>query len=84
MNEVQQIERYLSGKMSPGDKLVMDARMVLDPRLEEKIKWQKKTYTLIRDHGRKEVRREIELAHTQVFSEKKFQAFQKIIRNIFK
>ena len=84
MNEVQQIEHYLSGTMIPEDRLVMDARLLIDSRLRENVFWQQKTYMLIKNHARKNLRMEIETVHTRLFAEDRFKSFRQKIKNIFK
>lgn len=84
MNETQQLEAYLNGEMSPENKLLMDVRLVLNEGLKEKLLWQEKTYTLIKESGRRQLKQEIENVHQRLFSEKKFESFRKKIQSIFK
>lgn len=79
--EAQQIEAYLMWLSEPGDALVFEARLLLEPELAEKVQWQKETYKIIRQYGRDQLKKEIEAVHQQLFNEPKHTGFrQKIIR----
>lgn len=84
MNETQQLEAYLKGEMSAENKLVMEARLLLMSGLKEKLEWQEKTYALIKEHGRRQLKLELEKVHQRLFSEKRFESFRKKIESIFK
>lgn len=84
MNETQQLEAYLNGEMSPENKLLMEVHLVLNEGLKDKLRWQEKTYTLIKESGRRQLKQEIENVHQRLFSEKKFESFRKKIQSIFK
>lgn len=84
MNETQQLEAYLNGKMSPENKLIMEAQLLLNEHLKEKLLWQEKTYSLIKEHGRRQLKHELEKVHHRLFSENKFKSFRKKIESIFK
>ncbi|MES2133368.1 MAG: hypothetical protein V4506_13555 [Bacteroidota bacterium] len=83
MCEAQYLENYLTGTLSPEDSLVMDARVLLDMGLNDKIIWQQRTYELVKAYGRKQLKMEIEKVHNQLFSEKRFSSFRQKIKNIF-
>lgn len=84
MNEVQHIDQYLNRALSPEEHVLMEARLLIDPALHDKVLWQKRSYELIRAYGRKQIRLEIEAAHRRLFSENQFSAFRQTIKNIFK
>ncbi|MES2678978.1 MAG: hypothetical protein V4635_03795 [Bacteroidota bacterium] len=83
MNETQLIENYLFDRLSPEDKLLMDARLLVNNELREKILWQNQSYQLVNQHGRKKLREEIEALSTKIFSEQKFSSLRKKIFQIF-
>jgi hypothetical protein len=83
MNELQQLEYYLQGKLSPDERLLMEARLLLDVQLGDKLTCQQKTYSLIKAYGRKKLRTEIEQVSNRMFSEEKFKSFRKTIQTIF-
>lgn len=84
MNETRDIEQYLDGTMDPAVKLVMEAKMLLNPDIMENITWQKNTLVLIKAYGRKQLRAEIATIEKTLFSEKQFSSFKRSILNIFK
>lgn len=68
----------------PEDRLLLEAQLRLDAGLAEKLKWQQKTYQLIREYGRRQLRQEIQAAHDQLFNSPDHAGFRQKIRSIFK
>ena len=83
-NDTIQIEKYLGKSRSNGDALVFEARLILDPDLADKMHWQQKTYALIKNYGRQQLKQEIELVHQQLFTQKEHQSFGQKIKALFK
>lgn len=83
MNEVQLIEQYLSRSLPPEEHLLVEARMIAEPALRDKVLWQQRSHELIRTYSRKQIRREIEAAYQHLFTESRFSAFRQHIKNIF-
>jgi hypothetical protein len=83
-NDTLQIETYLDKGMSNGDALVFEVRLILEPNLVDKIKWQQKAYTLIKSYGRQQLKQEIELVHEQLFTQKAHAGFSQKIKALFK
>jgi len=81
--ETQQIEAHLMHLSEPGDALVFEARLLLEPELSDKMRWQKETYTIIRQYGRDELKKEIEAVHQQLFTEPKHAGFRQKIMRLF-
>ncbi len=84
MNETQHIEQYLNRALAPEDHLLMEAQLLIDPTLRDKVLWQERSHELVRAYSRKQIRAEIEKAHQRLFSESRFSAFRKKIQHIFK
>ncbi|MGZ3755259.1 MAG: hypothetical protein ACXVAY_13670 [Mucilaginibacter sp.] len=83
-NETEQIEAYLNGYLNAGDALLFDAKMLLEPSLQDKIVWQQKTYSIVRHYGRKQLLQEIETAHQKLFTQTEHISFAQKIRLLFK
>ena len=81
--DTQQIEAHLMHLSEPGDALVFEARLLLEPELSDKMRWQKETYTIIRQYGRDELKKEIEAVHQQLFTEPKHAGFRQKIMRLF-
>lgn len=80
MNETQEIEVYLLGQANP----VLEARLLLDKNLQQKVQAQQKTYALVQEYGRKKLRAEIEQVHQQLFTQNEHLSFRKKILEFFK
>jgi hypothetical protein len=83
MNETQHIENYLLRSLLPEDELLFEAKLLLNNDLREKLLWQQNTYELVKQHGRKQIKKEIEAVSLKLFSEKKHLSFRKKILQIF-
>ena len=83
LNEIQQTETYLQGNMTAGDRLVFEARMLLNPALHTNVLLQKQVYTIVWAYSRKQLKAELEAVHHKVFREPAYQSFRKKVHNIF-
>lgn len=83
-NETLQIDLHISGKANTGDALLFEAQMILDPALGDKVLWQKKTYAIIKDYGRLQLKTEIEEVHQKLFTADEHTSFRQKIRRLFK
>ena len=78
------IDQYLHKKMSTGDALVFEARLLLQPDLTDDMHWQQKTYGLVQNYGRVQLKQEIEVVHQQLFTDSKYHRFSQKIKALFK
>lgn len=46
--EIKTIEEYLDNKLTPGERLIFEARMEVNPDLKESVVLQKKVHALLR------------------------------------
>ena len=81
--ETEQIEAHLMQRSEPGDQLVFEARLLLDPELGEKTRWQQEAYRIIKLYGRYQLKQEIETVHQKLFTQKKHLSFSQKIRRLF-
>ncbi len=84
LNEIRQLDDWLIQKGAPQERLVTEARVLSNPEMKEKAKWQLATYQLVRRYGRDKLRKEIELIEAQLFNHPKHHSFQERIRAMFK
>lgn len=82
-NELLLIEDYLLSDRKGTDKILLEARMVLKPGLRESLFWQEKTYSLIQEYGRQQLRKEIEQVHEKLFTAPEHYSFRKKIMQLF-
>ena len=83
MIETEQIEAHLLKLSDPGDSLVFEARLILEPELKEKLMWQEKTYSMVRIYGRDQLKKEIESIHQKLFTQPEHTSFSQKIRRLF-
>ncbi|HEY8929732.1 MAG TPA: hypothetical protein VIM55_11105 [Mucilaginibacter sp.] len=81
--ETEQIEAHLLQRSAPAHALLFDAKLLLNDDLADKLNWQKATYTVIKNYGRNQLKKEIEAVHQSLFSEARHRSFSEKIRRIF-
>ncbi len=81
--ETQQIEAHLLDTADTGNALLFEARMLLDDNLADKVRWQERTYNMVRQYGRQQLKTEIEEVHQQLFERPQHQGFAQRIRALF-
>ena len=81
--ETEQIEAHVLRRTEPGDALVFEARLLLEPELKDKVLWQQKTYSIIRQYGREQLKGEIAAVHRQLFNDGAHQSFRQKIMRLF-
>ncbi|PWS26132.1 hypothetical protein DHW03_15155 [Pedobacter yonginense] len=83
LNELIIIEQFLLSNPGEAEKILMQARVILQPELDESIYWQEKSYELVNVYGREKLRKEIQQIHQQLFSYKRHRNFRNWIMRIF-
>jgi len=81
--ETEQVEAHLLGLSEPGDALVFEATLLLNPELKDKMYWQQKAYTIVRQYGRQQLKQEIETVHQQLFGRSEHAGFRQKIMRLF-
>lgn len=72
--EIRETERYLLHRMSTGERLVFQARMIVSEALRENVRLQKQTLRLLRLAGRDALRERLDALHEQLMQEPEFAA----------
>ncbi|WP_285057483.1 hypothetical protein [Pedobacter ginsengisoli] len=82
LNDTRLIEAHLLGKATAEERVLFEARLILQPDLKQSMYWQQKTCHLVKLYGRQQLKKEIEQAHQKLFSSATpHQSFrQKILR----
>lgn len=83
LNEVAAIENYLLNKNVPDEQLLFEAKLIIDPQLQEKVTAQRQTYQLVKQYGRKQLKAELEAVYKKLNTEPAHQSFMKKINRIF-
>lgn len=84
LNEIRSIEIQLQkAKKNPEEYLYWKARLLIDPELNAKVKWQEKAYKLIRYFGRKSLKKDLNTLHQNLMLNPANKHFQLRVREIF-
>ncbi|MBO9203082.1 MULTISPECIES: hypothetical protein [Niastella] len=83
LHNIQQIEDYLLKYAGEADQCLFEARLLLQPALHEQLLWQQKTYAIIRQYSRRQLKAEIESVHQHLFNEIEHITFRRKIMALF-
>jgi anti-sigma-K factor RskA len=83
MNETRHIERYVLGTLSAEERIVFEAKLLIDDQLAEKAALQQKLHETVLLSGRNRLRKEIASIDRKLFTTPRHSRFQQTIRNIF-
>ncbi len=81
--DTEHIDSYLLQQLPPGDKLVFEARLVLYPKLQETVTWQRKVHQLVQLRGRQQLKTQIKAIEQVVFSQPAHSSFMQEILQWF-
>ena len=84
LNDLRLIEDYLLTGFDPEENCLLEAKLILQPELREEVYWQDKTYQVIRDYGRNQLKKEIEKVHQALFDAPEHQNFRQRILSFFR
>lgn len=82
-NDLLLIEDYLLSDRQGEDKMLLEAHIILQPHLKDSILWQEKTYSMIQQYGRLQLKKEIDQVHERLFTAPEHSSFRKKIMQIF-
>lgn len=83
LNELRLIEHYLLSDKKDGESFLLEAKMILQPELTQQVYWQNKTYQMVRDYGRKQLKTEIDNIHEKLFNTDAHQSFRQKVMRLF-
>jgi hypothetical protein len=84
LNELRLIEYYLLSDDKDGESFLFEAKMILQPGLKQQVYWQNKTYKIVRDYGRKQLKNEIENIHETLFNTDEHHSFRQKVMRLFR
>ncbi|RLJ72867.1 hypothetical protein [Pedobacter alluvionis] len=84
LNELRLIEHYLLSDVKDGESFLFEAKMILQPELKQQVYWQNKTYLMVRDYGRKQLKNEINNIHETLFNTAEHQTFRQKVMRLFR
>ena len=83
LNELRLIEHYLLSDQKDGESFLLEAKMILQLELKQQVYWQNKTYQMVRDYGRKQLKTEIDNIHETLFNTDAHQSFRQKVMRLF-
>jgi hypothetical protein len=83
LRDIALLEAYLKKQLSEEEAADVRLRLLLEPDLADQLQQQKRTYQVIRQSGRRQLRHELEQLHTELFSERGNRLWQRRILRFF-
>ncbi len=83
LNEIEQIEKYIHGELSPGESLVFQAKKIVSPALQKNLLMQMKIHEVLKAYHRRKLKREAERIHRALFRDPSKISFQQNILQFF-
>jgi hypothetical protein len=84
LNNIKLAEDYLNKQLTTGDKLLFEARMLLDHDMLTNVKAQRSAVELVKQYSREQLRTEIEAVHQTLFTNKQHRTFAQRVLSIFR
>ncbi|MDT3403116.1 hypothetical protein [Mucilaginibacter terrae] len=84
VSDSRQIDLYLLKQLAPQDKLLMDARFVLNPALHQTLQWQYQVHVLVQMRGRKQLKEQIKAVEEKFFIAPEYISFRERIWRLFR
>lgn len=83
LSEIKEIDAYLHSGLSIGNRLVFEARMLLNKKLRKNVALQRETYALIRLHHHATLKEHLRPLHRSLFHDPANADLKKEIVNLF-
>lgn len=74
LHDIQETELYLMNRMDMADRLLFEAKMIIDPDLKQNAVYQQKTYAIIRWFARKQQMVRLDCVYDRVMNDTSFAA----------
>ncbi len=84
LGKLQQFEDCILGRTTGDQRMLFEAKLLLDPVLWEDAHWQQKTYRIVRDYGRQRLRSELEQVHQMLFTTPQHRKFRDKVLDFFR
>ncbi len=83
LDSLQHMEDCLLGRATNEQRVLFEAQLLLDPALREEAHWQRKTYAVIREQGRRQLRKELDHLHRTLFTAPQHRSFRDRVLRFF-
>lgn len=83
LHELHLIEHYLLSDDKDGENCLFEAKLILQPELKEQVYWQNKTYQMVQNYGRQQLKNEINNIHETLFNTGEHQSFRQKVMRLF-
>ena len=82
--DTQRIEAHLAGRLAPVQRLLLEARLLLDPGFKAEFRRQQQVMAIVRTYGREQLRQELDHLHQQLMTQPETSPFSQLVHQIFR
>lgn len=82
--ETREIENYIFHASGDENRLLSEAKAIIQPQFAEKIQWQRKAYHTIQQYARLQLKNEINAVHQKLFEGPEHRSFRQNIMRLFR
>ena len=83
LHEIQEIEKYLNGRLNTPSNRIFEARLLIDPALKLRVECHRKLRSIIKLSGRRKIKSEAGRIHQRLFSDPAKQSFRHSVLQLF-
>lgn len=83
LNDIKIIEAYLRNTLAVSDRVLFEARLLVNKELRKNVLLQREVFELVTQHHRRKIKEEFQHAHRRLFADPKNTDVAEEIRNIF-
>ncbi|HTE32948.1 MAG TPA: hypothetical protein VK666_21345 [Chryseolinea sp.] len=83
LSEIERIEKYILGTLSPQASLLFTAQLLTDPVLRLHVALQRKVYKLLHVYHRRRLKDELDQFHQRLFEDPGHEEFRSTIYKLF-
>lgn len=83
LNEINLLEAYLCNKLTVEEKLLLDARLIVDESLRDQLFWQKQSYQLVKEYGRRKLQEQLKVVEQDFFDNPQNKTLIRRIKSYF-
>lgn len=84
LDNLQWMEGCLLEQANGSDQALFEAKLLLDPALREEAYWQRRTYAIVRQYGRRQFRSELDQLHQILFTAPQHRSFRDKVLGFFR
>lgn len=84
LNEISLLDAYLHNELMGEEKLLLEARFIIEEQLKDHLFWQRQSYRFVRDYGRQNLREQLQIVEEEFLGDPRNETIIQRIKSYFK